>query len=257
MTNKRKVALILLCVVLAFSVGAGCKKEVPVATAPPPPPPPPPPPEPDKPTVSLSAEPSSIERGKSATLKWSSSNATSASLDQGIGTVPTAGSREVFPTRTTAYRVTVKGEGGEASASATVTVRTPPPPPPPPPVEIGFPGRITESVKDVYFDYDKSDIRADAASTLRANSTALKGVFSDFPNGKVLVEGHCDDRGTNEYNLALGDRRAAAAKDYLVNLGVASSKLSTVSYGEERPQCSSADESCYQRNRRAHFTPVQ
>ena len=151
----------------------------------------------------------------------------------------------------------VKGEGGEASASATVTVRTPPPPPPPPPTPPTFIDRITESVKDAYFDYDSSDIRADAASTLRSNSNALKGVFSDFPNGKVLVEGHCDERGTNEYNLALGDRRAAAAKDYLVNLGVASSKMSTVSYGEERPQCSSADESCYQRNRRAHFTPVQ
>ena len=253
MTTNKKVTLVLMCVVLAFSVGCGKKDPLP----PPPPPPPPEPAAPPKPTVSLSGEPSSIERGKAATLKWSSSNAASASRDQGIGTIPTTGSREVFPTRTTNYRITVKGEGGEASASATVTVRTPPPPPPPPAPEATFSERINQSVKDAYFDYDKSDIRADAASTLRSNATALKGIFSDFPSGKVLVEGHCDERGTNEYNLALGDSRASAARDYLVNLGVASSKLSTVSYGEERPQCSSEDESCWQRNRRAHFTPVQ
>ena len=73
----------------------------------------------------------------------------------------------------------------------------------------------------------------------------------------MLIEGHCDERGTGEYNLALGDRRATAARDFLVNLGVPASKLSTVSYGEERPQCREQDESCYQRNRRAHFSPAR
>ena len=251
--HKRQLALIALSALLSI-VAAGCKKKAPE----PPPPPPPPPaekPAPARPTVSLSVEPSSIERGKSATLKWSSSNASSASLNQGVGTVPTTGSREVFPTSTTSYTIEVKGEGGTASASATVTVRTPPPPPPPPAPKPDFSEVISQRVKDAYFDYDKSDIRADAQSVLRGNASALKEIFNDYPSGAVLVEGHCDERGTNEYNLALGDRRATAARDFLVNLGVPASKLSTVSYGEERQQCNEENEACYQRNRRAHFSP--
>ena len=253
MLRKRQIALILFSIFLAvFAVG--CKKE-----SPPPPPPPPaaaPPPAPARPTVSMSAEPSSIERGKSATLKWSSTGATSASINQGIGAVRTSGSREVFPTQTTSYSITVKGQGGEASASATVTVRTPPPPPPPPAPSRDF-GDEVSNLRDAYFDYDQSEVRADAESTLRSNAGTLKEIFQGFPNGRVVIEGHCDERGTNEYNLALGDRRATAARDFLTNQGVPAGKLTTVSYGEERGQCSEADESCWQRNRRAHFSPAQ
>lgn len=252
MLRNRKLALIVLSASLAV-FAAGCKKKVPPPEPPPPPPPPKVQPKP-KPTVSLSVEPSSIERGKSATLKWSSSNAASASLNQGIGTVPTSGSREVFPTRTTEYQIEVNGEGGTATASATVTVRTPAPPPPPPPPSPQLSDLLRDKVKDAYFDYDKSDIRSDAQAALRSNASALKDIFGMIPDARVLVEGHCDERGTNEYNLALGDRRATAARDFLVNLGVPASKLSTVSYGEERPQCTEENESCYQRNRRAHFS---
>ena len=256
MLRNRKLTLIALSVCLTL-FAAGCKKK-----APPPEPPPPPPPPTErpaaKPTVTLSAEPSSIERGKSATLKWSATNATSASLNQGIGTVPTSGSREVFPTQTTEYVITVHGEGGPASAPASVTVRTPPPPAPPPPARTKtLSDLLNEKVKDAYFDYDKSDIRPDAQATLRGNAGALKEIFAEIADGRVLVEGHCDERGTNEYNLALGDRRATAARDFLVNLGVPASKLSTVSYGEERPQCTEANEACYQRNRRAHFSAAR
>jgi peptidoglycan-associated lipoprotein len=251
MEFKRKLVLILFSAYLALFV-AGCKKEPP----PPPPPPAPPPPEkpapPAAPTASLTAEPSSVERGKSATLKWSSSNATSASLNQGIGTVPTTGSREVFPTQTTEYILSVTGAGGKAEARATVTIRTPPPPAPPPKPDLTF-SQLMGDIRDAYFDYDKSDIRADAEATLRANADALKAIFPKFANDSVVVEGHCDERGTNEYNLALGDRRATAARDFLVNLGVPASKLRTISYGEERPQCTESVESCWQRNRRAHF----
>ena len=254
MQRKRQVALIILSVFLAL-FAVGCKKE------PPPPPPPPPPPEaappPARPTASLTAEPSSIERGKSATLKWSSTNATSASLNQGIGSVRVNGSREVFPTQTTTYTLTVKGQGGEAAATATVTVRVPPPPPPPPPPKPEFSDAISSAVRDAYFDYDKSDIRSDAAATLRSNASALKRLFNDYASGRVVVEGHCDERGTNEYNLALGDQRATAARDNLVNQGVPAGKLTTISYGEERPQCTASDESCWQRNRRAHFSAAR
>jgi len=242
MISKRNIGLATLSISLAL-FAAGCKKAVP-----PPPPPPPPaavqPPAPARPTVTISAEPSSIERGRSATLRWSSSNATSASLNQGIGTVPASGSREIFPTNTT---------GGNATASVEVAVRAPAPPPPPPPARDDFSTVLRRSVNDAYFDYDKYDIRADADGVLRSNASSLKDLFATYTDGRVLVEGHCDERGTNEYNLALGDRRASAARDFLVNLGVSAGKLSTVSYGEERPQCTTADESCYQRNRRAHF----
>lgn len=117
-----------------------------------------------------------------------------------------------------------------------------------------FSEALRRSVNDAYFDYDSYAIRADAEAVLRANSSALRDLFATYADGRVLVEGHCDDRGTNEYNLALGDRRASSTRDFLVNLGLPASKLSTVSYGEERPQCTEGTDSCWQRNRRAHFS---
>ncbi len=253
MLSKRNIVMVLMGIFcLQLMLAVGCKK---------PPPPPPPPPEvketptpPARPSASLSAEPSSIERGKSATLKWSSQNATSASLNQGIGAVPTSGSREVFPTQSTTYELTARGAGGEAGATARVTVRAPPPPPPPPPPTATAGEVLDGSVRDVFFDYDKSDIRSDGESALRSNADGLKKFFNDFTTNRVVVEGHCDERGINEYNLALGDRRATTARDFLVNLGVPAGKLTTISYGEERPQCTSEDENCWQRNRRAHFS---
>jgi peptidoglycan-associated lipoprotein len=104
-------------------------------------------------------------------------------------------------------------------------------------------------LQDAYFDYDASDLRDDARTNLSANAEWLKR----YPSIQVLVEGHCDERGTSAYNLALGDRRANAARDYLESLGVTSSRVRTVSYGKERPFCTDATEDCYQQNRRAHF----
>lgn len=102
---------------------------------------------------------------------------------------------------------------------------------------------------DVYFDFDKYDLRPDARERLRKNADFMR----EYPTLTFGLEGHCDERGTNEYNLALGERRANAAKDYLLSLGVASDRLRTISYGEERPFCMSHDESCWQKNRRGHF----
>ena len=252
MRSNQRVILIAAGIFLTL-FAFGCKKEAP--PAPPPPPPPPPPQVAPAPSVSITAEPSSIERGKSATLKWSSTNAASAEINQGIGAVATSGNREVFPTRSTEYTITVKNADGKtASASAMVTVRAPPPPPPPPPPKPDLSEAFgAAGIKDALFDYDKSDIRPDAASVLRGNATSVKGLLEEYPTAGFLVEGHCDERGTTEYNLALGDRRSTAAMDFLVNLGVPASKLSKVSLGEERPVCSDEDESCYQRNRRAHL----
>ena len=117
--------------------------------------------------------------------------------------------------------------------------------------------RLSTEVQDAFFDYDKSDIREDARAALTRSSDALKTIFRDFPGGTVVIEGHCDERGSAEYNLGLGDRRASAARDFLVQLGVSADRLKTISYGKERPQCTESNEDCWQKNRRAHFAAGQ
>jgi peptidoglycan-associated lipoprotein len=104
-------------------------------------------------------------------------------------------------------------------------------------------------LKDIYFDFDRADLRPDARETLKANAQWLK----DNPTATVQVEGHCDERGTAEYNLALGARRAQAAKDYLVTLGIPEQRISTISYGQELPVCREHNEECWQKNRHDRF----
>jgi len=116
------------------------------------------------------------------------------------------------------------------------------PPPPPPPVVL--PGLV-----DVFYDYDKSDLRMDAIEQLKTNANWMQSNTANT----VIIEGHCDERGTNEYNLALGERRANSARDYIVNLGVAPARMKTVSYGEERPFATGSTEEAWAQNRRAHF----
>jgi peptidoglycan-associated lipoprotein len=256
MLDKKKIGLISLFALLAL-LAAGCKKK-----APPPPPPPPPPVEklaPAAPTITeFVAEPSSIERGQSSTLRWSVTDATTVSIDQNIGTVPSSGSRRVFPTESTTYTLTATGEGGTRTATATVNVTAPPPPPPPEEKpKPNFEQMLSSNVVDAYFDYDKSDIREDARTALTKDADALKAIFGDFPTATVTIEGHCDERGSAEYNLALGDRRATSAKEFLVQLGVPADKLKTISYGKERPQCTEHNEECWQKNRRVHFSTGQ
>jgi len=137
-----------------------------------------------------------------------------------------------------------------------VTVNAPPPPPPPPAPKVGISERIN-GLQDAYYDYDKSDIRDDARAALTKDADLLKSIFQDFPDAVVTVEGHCDERGSAEYNLGLGDRRATSAKDFLVQLGVPGDKLKTISYGKERPVCTESNEACWQRNRHAHFSTGQ
>jgi peptidoglycan-associated lipoprotein len=109
-------------------------------------------------------------------------------------------------------------------------------------------------LKDAFFAYNRHDLVPDARTTLDQDATALKSIFQDFPGIVLTVEGHCDERGSAEYNLALGDLRARTARDFLVELGVAERQLEVVSYGKERPQCAEPEPSCWQKNRRAHIT---
>jgi len=104
-------------------------------------------------------------------------------------------------------------------------------------------------IGDVYFDFDQADLRPEARQRLEDNARFMR----EHPEYVFTIEGHCDDRGTNEYNLALGQRRAETAKDFLVSLGIAGTRLRTISYGEERPVCTEQTEACWQRNRRDHF----
>jgi peptidoglycan-associated lipoprotein len=107
---------------------------------------------------------------------------------------------------------------------------------------------------DAYFDYDKAELRADAQTALNTNSSELRALLQEFPNTKFVVEGNCDERGSPEYNLALGERRAKAAQEFLTQIGVPAERLTTISYGQERPVCSDHDENCWQKNRRAHLS---
>ena len=257
--NKRNVSLVLLALSL-FLIATGCKKPVP---APPPPPPPPPvvtpAPPPPKPTVRFTAEPATIERGQSSTLNWNVSDATDIDIAPGMGTVSARGSRQVFPSDTTTYTLTAKGPGGSESATAMVTVTVPPPPhpPPPPPPKKTLSELLATEVQDAYFDYDKSDVREDARAVLTQDAEGLKRVIAEMPEAAIVIEGYCDERGSAEYNLGLGDRRATAAKEFLTQLGVPADKLRTKSWGKEQPVCTESNEECWQKNRHVHFVSGQ
>jgi peptidoglycan-associated lipoprotein len=134
---------------------------------------------------------------------------------------------------------------GPVVAAPAPVVAAPTAPVPAPPQDYA----ATDLLKPIFFDFDKSDIRPGDAGILDANAERLKS----NPKVLVLVEGHCDERGTNEYNIALGDRRAHAAVAYLVSRGIDAKRFTTISYGEERPTCSEQTEACWAKNRRGQF----
>lgn len=254
MSKCRASLLSISALMLLFS--AACHKK----TAPPPPPPPPPPvAAPNRPVINyFTAEPTTINSGQPSSLRWSVTDATSVEIDNGVGQVSPNGRRAVYPTTTTTYHMTATGPGGKADAETIITVSAPPPPPPvQAPAGPSIQDILAHQVQDIHFDYDKSDIRPEDQSIIQADANALKTIFSMDSNFIVMVEGNCDERGSAEYNLALGDRRAASAKEALVALGVPADKLKTISYGKERPLCTDANEACYARNRRAHFAAAQ
>ena len=246
--------------VLLVSTAIGCQKKTAVLT----PPAPPkveaaaaPAPTPNPPTIeTFVADPGTVERGRTAALRWVVKDATQIEIDQGLGTVAAVGQREVSPDDHTTYTIRATGPGGQATASTTLAVTLPPPPAPvaaaPRPT---ISERLSSEVRDVYFDFDKSEIRSDAHGTLTSDAEALKSILSEFPTNTVILEGHCDERGSAEYNLGLGDRRANAVKSFLNQLGIDAERLQAISYGKERPQCTTSDEGCWQMNRRVHFAP--
>ena len=238
--NRITQALGLTATMAAMMTLGACAHKQAAKSTPPPPPPAP------APTITISASPDTIAQGQSTQLQWQAQNATEVTLE-GIGSVNPSGSRSVNPSSSTTYVAVAKGPGGTQEASARVTVN-------PPPTATGEAGPSEEdlfarSVKDLFFDYDRYNIRPVDAS----NADADAKFFLDHPDAKVLIEGHCDDRGSEEYNLALGDSRASSMKAALLKAGVSADRIKTISYGKEKPFCSSDDEQCWQQNRRDHL----
>ncbi len=211
-----------------------------------------PPPAAVKPTASLSADRNSINRGESVKLSWTTTDATNVSIAPEVGAVTPQGSTTVTPTESTTYTLTASSAGGNTDATVRISVNGPATVTEAP-KNLGFDELFLKEVRDAYFDYDSAAIRPDAREALQKTADFLKA----YPNTRITIEGHCDERGSTEYNLALGQRRANAVKEYLVSLGIPADHLSTTSWGKEKPFCTEATEACYQQNRRGHFTPTK
>jgi peptidoglycan-associated lipoprotein len=166
----------------------------------------------------------------------------------GIGAVQANRSQTVSPTESTTYHLTAKGPGGTQEVTTRLTVTQPPPPPPAAP-SISDEDLFNQNIKGIYFDFDKSDIRPDQQASMQADAAFL----TQHPNFNFMIEGHCDQRGSIEYNIALGDSRANTVKNALTTAGVAATRINTISYGKERPCCNEHNQDCWQQNRRDHF----
>jgi peptidoglycan-associated lipoprotein len=204
------------------------------------------------PTATITADPLAIDVGQSVVLNWRTTNATSVSID-GIGQVAVNGTQTVSPANSTNFHLVAKGDGGVAEANVRVTVNVPETPMAPTGSNDGAMGSEAEfhqNVQDLFFDYDSSDIRPDAKQSVSNAANYLNA----HPAIKLLIGGYCDDRGSAEYNITLGQERANAAKNALVEAGVAPGRIRVVSYGKERQFCTEETTSCWQENRRAQFS---
>ncbi len=240
---KRCARVLVPALLVALVAIAGCKKKVPPTapqTAPPVTAP--------APTAHIGAEPGAISAGDQVTLTWKTTDATSVSID-GIGDVPTSGTKTVTPTTSTNYHLVARGEGGTADDTARVTV-TAPPPVAQPTNSMSAEEEFKANMQDVFFDYDAYDVRPDGQGILSKDAAYL----SSHPNIRIVIGGYCDERGSNEYNLALGQNRADAAKSALITAGIAAARIRVVSYGKEKPFCTESTEACWQQNRRAGFS---
>ncbi len=204
------------------------------------------------PTATITADPVAIDLGQTVVLNWRTSNASTVSID-GIGQVNNNGTQTVAPSNSTNFHLVAKGDGGTTEANVRVTVRVPQAPA----ASTYDPnaGSVTDAafhaaVQDMFFDYDSYDLRPDAQQA----ATTAAAFMTAHPTLKVLIGGYSDERGSAEYNLALGENRANSAKTALVNAGVAPGRIRVVSYGKEKQFCTESDETCWQENRRAQFT---
>jgi len=238
-----KSSLQFLGVSALVAILSACPPKTPVAQTPPPPPPP-------APSASIDATPATVQQGQPVTITWKTENATDIAIAQ-VGAVQPNGSQTLTPTESTTYHITAKGPGGVQEADARVTV-----------VSATSDEQSGSSVDssasadavnrlDVFFDLDDYQIRGDQVTTIQTDAQFLK----EHADMRIVVEGHCDEMGSTEYNLALGDKRATQVKAALEKAGIPSARMRVVSYGKELPVCSESSESCWRMNRRAHITP--
>ena len=239
-----RISVSLLGLAALVSI-AGCHKK------PAPPPPPPPAMSATAPTADITATPTAISAGDSTVLTWHTTGATDVSIE-GMGAVATSGTQTVKPAASTNYHLVARGDGGTADATARVTLGTATPAPSNNNMNEGDVDDATfhQNVKDVFFDYDSYDVNQPSEAIISQDANYL----NQHPSLKIVLGGYCDARGSTEYNLALGENRANAAKQALVAAGVTADRIRTVSYGKEKQFCTEQNESCYQQNRRAQFT---
>ena len=241
MDRRIRVKLAFLLLLVALVATMGCKKKVSppsTATAPPASMP--------APTASITASPNDVTAGQQIVLTWKTTNATSVKID-GIGDVSSSGAKNVVSWASTTYHLVAHGAAGTADASVRVTVSAPLP--------VTASNTNSEEdfkahVKDIFFNYDKFDVRTDAQAPLSNDASYLTA----HPDLKIVIGGYCDERGSDEYNLGLGQNRAETIKKALVGAGVTAARIRVISYGKEKPFCSDPTEACWQSNRRAGFT---
>src|SRR5579875_105009 len=242
MKHAYRKSFLLTAGLVAMLTIAGCHKKVAPAPVGGPPPAMIP-----APTASITSNPQTVTAGNPVVLTWQTTNATNVSID-GIGQVETSGTQTVTPAQTTTYHLVATGQGGSTDATVQVTVTQPQ-------AAAVSESNIDEAtfeanVKPVFFNFDSYSIRSDAQAIIQQDANYL----IQHPNLHVVIGGYCDDRGSVEYNLALGENRANAAKQALVSAGVSPDRLRTVSYGKEKQFCTEQTEACWQSNRRAQFT---
>jgi peptidoglycan-associated lipoprotein len=241
-TGHFRSCLLLGFAAISLALLSGCPSKTPVAATPPPPPSP-------APTAAIEAAPPTVQAGQPVVITWKTDNATDVSIDS-VGAVPASGSKTVTPSESTTYRLTAKGPGGvqEAVARITVVAST---------TAVGSTNNATEEALptdestrlDVFFDTDDYSIRPDQFVTIKNDAAFLK----EHPEVKIVVQGHCDEMGSTEYNLALGDKRAAEVKIALEKAGVSPTRMQAISFGKERPFCQAETDECWKLNRRAHL----
>lgn len=237
MLKSTFASLSMLALLLAL---AGCRHNVPAAKTTPPAPAAQP-----APVASLTVSPENVQAGQSAQLTWNTQNASSITID-GVGTVAASGSKTISPSTSTTYHLLAKGDGGSAEASARLTV-TP---------MVSKKEDITEeelfrrTVKDIFFNYDNAEIRNDEDALVQTDAQFLAA----HPSLRLVIEGHCDERGSEDYNMVLGQSRAARVREALIKQGISGDRIKLISLGKEKPFCTAAEnESCWSQNRRAHF----
>lgn len=205
------------------------------------------------PALEIAIEPSSVRKGEAALLTWQAQNAERVVINQNIGSVSTYGKIKFFPEEKTTYTVTAEGRGGVVEKSVTVEI-----------LESENHSVLSEDlsdrplderfnyfVKPVFFEFDSAELSDEAELTLEGNIRWLQN--AENRSVRFTVEGHCDQRGTEEYNLALGDLRALVVREYLVKAGIEPARITTISYGEEHLFDTAENEEAYALNRRAHF----